>query len=74
MLPKEFEMKEDQLKISIDSKNLVTKFKLKISKFQHFEGYPKLDCQTYTADSTYTNCIEKEIASKFHKSIGCHPP
>ena len=74
ILPKDFEMKGDPLKIPIKAENLFKKFKIKISKYQHVEADPDFDCQPYTVDYTYTDCIEKEIASKYHELIGCHPP
>ena len=57
ILPTEFEMKGDQLKIPIKAQSLFRKFKTKISKFQHIEGDPNFECQTYTEDYTYANCI-----------------
>ena len=74
ILPTEFEMKGDQLKIPIKAQNSFRKFKTKISKFQHIEGDPNFECQTYTEDYTYAKCIENEISSIFHELIGCHPP
>ena len=50
-------------------------YKTKISKSQHVQGDPQVDCNVYTPENSYNDCIEKEIHQFFANSpIGCQPP
>ena len=73
-IPREFEMKGSPISAKIKPQNSFRKFKTRISKFDHVEGDPNYKCKTYTEKKPYNDCIEKELMTKFHSLLGCHPP
>ena len=54
--------------------NIMTKAKNLFRKFNTLGSDPQFESQTYDANLTYTDCNEKELKTKFHYLIGCHPP
>ena len=49
-------------------------YKTKISRSQHIEGDPLLDCNVYTPENSYNECLQNEIQELFAKELGCRPP
>ena len=50
------------------------KYKIKISRSEHVQGDPLLDCKVYTEENSYNDCLQSEINERFIKEIGCLPP
>jgi hypothetical protein len=74
IIPIVFEMKGDPIKVETKPQKKLHKFQTKISKSEHVRGDPKYDCEHYSEDNTYGQCIEAELVSKMHHLIGCHSP
>ena len=49
-------------------------YKTRISRTQHVQGDPLLDCSVYTLENSYHACIKTEIHKLFSEELGCQPP
>ena len=49
-------------------------FKTKITRTQHVPGDPLFNCDVYTEENTYNDCIQSELLEIFDREIGCQPP
>ena len=49
-------------------------FNTKIFRSQNIPGDPSLDCVDYTIESSFHDCIQKELKHFFNSTIGCLPP
>ena len=74
LIPYGFESKRDSTKIDTRNKNQWTKLRTTISLFEHTKGDPKYDCENYSKEKTYRQCMEEQLVEYFHNLIGCHPP
>ena len=54
--------------------NYMSSIEIKTERLHHVEGDPLYDCDEYTKESTYHDCIQNEILDIFDKEIGCTPP
>ena len=66
LLPIVFEMKGDAITIDTKPEKKRRKFQTKISKSEHVKGDPNYDCEDYSEENTYGQCIEAELVSKTH--------
>ena len=72
LFPDELEMKGRPIELRPEIEHHV--YKIKISRSQHVQGDPRLDCGVYTLKNSYYDCIQKEIHELFSNEIGCQPP
>ena len=73
LYPDELEMLGSQIRIRPEAE--LSTYKTKISRSQHVQGDPQLDCSVYTLENSYNDCIQNEIHKLFANSpIGCQPP
>ena len=49
-------------------------YRTRISRSQHVQGDPLLDCSVYTLENSYHGCIKREIHELFTQELGCQPP
>ena len=49
-------------------------YRTRISKSQHVQGDPLLDCTEYTLENSYYDCLKNEIKETFNNELGCQPP
>ena len=71
--PDENDMAGDPLEIQSNRK-YISSYKTKISRSQHVQGDPHMECDEYTPDKSYNDCIQNELLGSFEKILGCHPP
>ena len=74
LIPIGFEQKGDAIKIKTKPQHKLLKVRTKISVFEHVKDDPQYDCEDYSENNTYSDCIREEIVSKFKNLLGCHPP
>ena len=73
LYPDELEMAGSQIKMRPEAE--FSTYKTKISRSQYVQGGPLLDCNVYTAENSYNDCIQEEIQKLFANSpIRCTPP
>ena len=73
--PDENDMTGDPLDVPIHSDHkYVHRYKIKISRSQHIQGDPLMECSEYTQDKSYNDCIQNELFMSFENILGCHPP
>ena len=73
--PDENDMAGDPLDVPIHSDHkYVHRYKIKISRSQHTQGDPLIECSEYTPEKSYNDCIENELFASFENILGCHPP
>ena len=48
-------------------------YKMKVSKTDHLEDDPLLDCKIYSETENYNSCIETELQTTFSTLLGCVP-
>ena len=66
LLPIVFEIKGDEVNIDTKPEKKLRKFQTKISQSEHVKGDPNYDCEDYSEENTYGQCIEAELVSKTH--------
>ena len=71
--PDENDMAGNPLKVRIDRK-CVSKYKTKISRSYNIQGDPSLNCDEYTPEKSYNDCIQEELFGSFQNILSCHPP
>ena len=52
----------------------VQNYKIKISRSEHVQDDPLLNCSVYTEENSYNDCLQNEINDLAIKEIGCLPP
>ena len=73
--PETSEMKGDRIRLNLEQNNkFYYIYKIKISRYYHFQGDPLFKCYEYSRNNTYRGCVQKEIAEKFKNILGCVPP
>ena len=72
MYPDENDMAGDLLEARINGYE--HKYKIRISRSQHVQGDPLMECEEYTPARSYNDCIQKELLGSFENLLGCHPP
>ena len=72
--PNHLEMMGDPIKIGIREPSSWISYKIKVSRFEHVQDDPLLDCGVYTTDNSYNVCILDELLNLIEDQIGCHPP
>ena len=69
------EMQGARIRLKLEQKNkFIFIYKVKISRYYHFQGDPHFKCYDYSQNNTYRGCVQREIASKFKDILGCVPP
>ena len=71
--PDDMEMVGNQIEIELGH-SVISLFRTRISRFEHFTGDPLFDCNVYTTDNSYEDCIRRDLKETFQKKIGCQPP
>ena len=74
LYPSDLEMVGDPIGIRIREPPIAKLYKTKISRFEHVQGNPLLDCAVYTTDNSYNDCIQDELLEPIEREIGCQPP
>ena len=72
--PNHLEMMGDPIKIGIREPSSWISYKIKVSRFEHVQDDPLLDCGVYTTDNSYNACILDELLNLIEDQIGCQPP
>ena len=70
--PDQNDMGGDPLRVQFDRYKHM--YKTRISRSLHVQGDPLMECEEYTADKSYNDCIQKELLGSFENILGCHPP
>ena len=71
--PDENDMAGDPLDVPIHSDHkYIHRYKIKISRSQHIQGDPLMECGEYTQDKSYNDCIQNELFMSFENILGCH--
>ena len=69
------ELETDGSWITVKRKLEIRNYKIKLSRSEHVEDDPLLDCSAqYTEENSYNDCLQSEINELFTKEIGCVPP
>ena len=67
--PDENDMAGDPLDVPIHNDHrYVHRYKIKISRSQHIQGDPLMECGEYTADKSYNDCIQNELFVFFYQT------
>ena len=73
--PNDMEMTGDPIKMKLNQEQPeALSFRTEISRYEHVEGDPLLDCALYAEDNSYSKCARKELFDVFKKELGCVPP
>ena len=73
--PNEMEMTGDRIEIKLKQHpSLTTSYKTQIFRSQHIEGDPRFKCSVYSENSSYNDCVQKDLLGRFKNEIGCQPP
>ena len=73
--PNDMEMTGDPIKMKLNQEQSeALSFRTEISRYEHVEGDPLLDCALYAEDNSYSKCARKELLDVFKKELGCVPP
>ena len=73
LYPNHLEMIGDPIGIRI-KEPLAKFYKTKVSRFEHVPDDPLFDCDVYSVDNSYNNCIQDELLGLVEKEIDCQPP
>ena len=73
VFPANFQMKGSQIKVETSKKSWYP-HQIKISQSHHMEDDPQYECQEYSLNNTYGECIKEEWKEKFLKILNCTPP
>ena len=49
-------------------------FTIKIHRYQYLKADPHFDCEEYTEDFSFGDCIKKELGAIYRKELNCTPP
>ena len=78
LYPDASQMKGDSIKIPIRINNQSVQYdlvyKTKTFSSVHVENDPLLDCERYSRNWTYNDCILEELSEWFEKELGCQAP
>ena len=65
LYPNEMEMVGSKIELGSDVQH--RGYKIKISRSQHVEGDPRFDCNEYTPENSFNDCIQNELKRLFTK-------
>ena len=74
LYPNEMEMTGDPIEIKTGRPHLETTYKTQITRIHHTSEDPKFACKVYTADSSYNDCVQKDLLDQLDKELRCQPP
>ena len=75
LYPSDLEMMGHAINLNILEEHLVAKlYKTKISRYEHVQGNPLLNCDVYSTENSYNDCVQDELLELFEKELGCQPP
>ena len=72
--PIDLQMKGDHMQIPLNRGLTWFYFIIRVSRSYHVMGDPLFDCQEYSEEATYGECVHDELKKIFLEKLGCSPP
>ena len=72
--PIDLQMKGDHIKIPLSRGVSWFYFIIRVSRSYHVMGDPLFDCQEYSEQETYGECVREDLKKIFEAKLGCTPP
>ena len=72
--PNDLQMKGDHIQIPLNKDIFWRTFTVRVSRSYHVKDDPLYDCQEYSQDNTYSECIQEELKDIFEEKLNCSPP
>ena len=72
--PIDLQMKGDHIEVPLHRGTSWYEFIIRVSRSYHVMGDPLFDCQEYSKDETYGECVQEEMKKIFEAKLRCIPP